>query len=172
MAFETLKEDQSVFDFFKLDYLWSSYKGIPSFIFFLADQSCERNYTIILVAFDKKECQTCNYEDRFKCICSYGSAEFIKQLTSSLGRSNERGQIEGALILDSIMNFDSSYDSQNFTELEDHVDSSVRNTVSEIQRNGNRGDFLLTVGRTVKEDYLVNNISKYFMESHYHEGKC
>lgn len=74
--------------------------------------------------------------------------------------------------MDSIMNFDSSYDSQNFTELEDHVDSSVRNTVSEIQRNGNRGDFLLTVGRTVKEDYLVNNISKYFMESHYHEGKC
>ncbi|XP_031548655.1 uncharacterized protein LOC116286319 [Actinia tenebrosa] len=135
------------------------------------DQDCQRNYTLILVAFDQKECQSCNNEDRFQCICSYGSATFIKDLTGYLGVSNEKGKIEGAVILDGIMNFDSSYDSQNFTELENHVDDSVRSTVSEIQRNNNRGDFLLAVGRTVKEDYLFDNITKYFRESQYHRGE-
>jgi hypothetical protein len=69
------------------------------------------------------------------------------------------------------MNYDSSYNSQNFTELVNHGDPSVRDTVRQIENNGNRGDFLLAVGRTVKEDYLVGNVTKYFMQSQYHNSE-
>ncbi|KAK3702957.1 hypothetical protein QZH41_012403, partial [Actinostola sp. cb2023] len=136
------------------------------------DQDCDQNFTIVFVAFDQKDCKTCNYDDSYKCICSYGSQAFIKNFTKNLGQNSEYGKIQGAVILESIMNFDQSLKSQNISdELRDLVDQSVRTTVADIEKDGSRGDYLLAIGRIYGDDYLIANFTKYFYQGEHYTAK-
>lgn len=61
------------------------------------------------------------------------------------------------------MNFDESKQSQNFSkELKTDVDSSIRTVVTAIERDGNHGDFILSIGRNDGDTYLLKKFSQYY----------
>ena len=134
-------------------------------IIYFSDVKCEQNGTIVFVAFDQAQTCTCH---NFTC-CYQGSQAFIKQFTDELGLN--KGQIEGAVILDSIMNFDRTPNIQNLTVLDQITDLSIRNVIKQIQRDGNRGDFLMAIGRQDGDNELLKNLTKYYNKGPNYRGK-
>ncbi|XP_048580740.1 uncharacterized protein LOC116621096 [Nematostella vectensis] len=124
---------------------------------------CERNHTLMFVAFDRKECQAeCIDPDPRKCVCSYGSLNFIANLTNYL--PNKEKSIRGAIILDSILNFDSNYYSQNVTnEMVLMAQQLSYRQPIEIRENNYKGDFLMALTRqtdSLLQETFIRSVSR------------
>ncbi|XP_070563505.1 uncharacterized protein YfbL-like isoform X2 [Ptychodera flava] len=113
----------------------------------LTKKGCKRKYTTIFVAFDMDEQED---EDSISACFSRitcGSSSFVSDwLSPYLLRSGDQKVINGAIILESIMNFDDDENSQDISNYRgfDNID--------EIEANENRGDFLAVIGRKLDAD--------------------
>ena len=105
--------------------------------------------TIIFVAFDSEESG------------SVGSYEYVRR--QIIPYFIRRGiQITGAIILDTIMNYDGKTNSQNIPEKWDDV---IPETAESIRKGKNKGDFVAVIGRNHnKETRMMNVFSKWFSQ--------
>ncbi|KAK3727500.1 hypothetical protein QZH41_018366, partial [Actinostola sp. cb2023] len=121
---------------------------------------CKQNHTLLFVAFDLEENQAC--ANLSSCSCSgtlCGSGFFVKNLTRQLNGTG--GTLQGAFILETIMNYNTIPNSQNLPDL---VKKYLPTEYGKIQSNQFRGDFLAVIGR--KDDdkalatWLVSNFDQ------------
>ena len=104
-------------------------------------------HTIIFVAFDSEESG------------SVGSYEYVRR--QIIPYFIRRGlEITGAIILDTLMNFDETVGSQNVPEKWGDISPQ---TTSSIHKNHGKGDFVAVIGRdNIKEARMMNIFTKWF----------
>ena len=104
-------------------------------------------HTIIFVAFDSEETG------------SIGSYEYVRR--QIMPYFIRRGlQISGAIILDTLMNYDQQINSQNIPETWDDI---IPNTVDAIRKGEKKGDFVAVIARNyIKETRIMNLFKKWF----------
>ena len=116
---------------------------------------CAVNNTILFVAFD--------FEERTrKCTVSpylCGSNRFVNNITSYLNSSG--GTISGAIILETMLNHNSSSGSQ---DLPDGFEQLFRDVYNEVKKNSMRGSFLAVAGRKESDKKLLSLIGKHFLK--------
>ena len=124
--------------------------------------SCSRDYTILSVAFDLEETQPksgCSGN----CSCpggKCGSSFFVKNLTQHL-KSTGAG-FQGAFILETILNYNSTDNSQIFPA---GLKSYLGQAYTKISQNMFRGDFLALIGRATDDEKLLNAVSDTFKKN-------
>ena len=104
-------------------------------------------HTIIFVAFDSEESG------------SVGSYEYVRR--QIIPYFIRRGfEITGAIILDTILNYDENIGSQN---VPDKWEDVLPETTSWIHKNQDKGDFVAVIGRNNnKETRMINTFTKWF----------
>jgi hypothetical protein len=126
----------------------------------------------MFVAFDFEEWE--NKTLLPNCACEQigcGSRAFVANFSQyynlfynmSIGRY---GQLQGAIIMDTMMNYNSTPNSQKGVEILKPYFPEVYNS---IKADDNRGDFLIAVGRYTNDDKLLNTFS-YYYEKHKTQG--
>lgn len=121
--------------------------------------SCSRSHTLLFVAFDLEENQlSCGLAN---CSCQgispCGSDYFVQNLTRYL--SSTGVGFQGAFVLDTILNHNTTPNSQNFPSSLQLLFSSLYQKVSDNQF---KGDFLATIGRTEDDIKLLNAVADAF----------
>ncbi|XP_019645848.1 PREDICTED: uncharacterized protein LOC109486460 [Branchiostoma belcheri] len=113
-------------------------------------RSCMQENSVVFAAFDfeVKESATLDHAACHNAGC--GSAKYLKELLipyiKSLGISSN--DFQGAFVLDSVMNFNSTEDSQRLPEEERFKEApGLQEAYTRIQADGSRGDFIALVGR-------------------------
>ena len=114
----------------------------------ISNKSFKPDNTIIFVAFDSEE------------EGAVGSQEFINKLIAPF--YTKRGiKIQGAIILDTILNYNSKSGSQNVPDVWKEVASEASKNIIE---NGQKGDFLALFSRNNREEnkimQMINKWSK------------
>lgn len=88
-----------------------------------------------------------------------GSDYFVQNLTQYLSSTGEGFQ--GAIILETILNYNTTPNSQ---QLPSGFDQGFPQTYQEISQNQFRGDFLTVIGRTQDDEHLMSGITNAFQE--------
>ena len=127
-------------------------------VFFLSDKlSCSRVHTLLFVAFDLEENQpfcpaNCSCQG-FLC----GSNYFVQNLTRYLNSTGVGFQ--GAFVLDTILNHNTTPNSQKFPNSLQPLFPTLYKKVSDNQF---KGDFLAVIGRVVDDLKLINAVTDAF----------
>ena len=132
---------------------------VISSLFSFADfKKCSRSFSILFVAFDFEEWEDCNNTALYpKCACSKidcGSRAFVANLTGFYnGSLNSNGNLQGAIIMDTVMNYNDTPNSQVLPLLTDKLLPEVFN---QVKADEFRGNFLSVVGRQVDDRALMD----------------
>lgn len=129
------------------------------YISFSDKTKCSRDHTILFVAFDLEETQPTSGCSG-NCSCpggKCGSRFFVQNFTLHLKKT--QAGFQGALILETILNYNSTNHSQIFPVALKQV---LRQAYTEISQNAFRGDFLALIGRSSDDRNLLNLISETF----------
>ncbi|XP_078676536.1 uncharacterized protein LOC144913625 isoform X1 [Branchiostoma floridae x Branchiostoma belcheri] len=125
-------------------------------------RSCMQENSVIFAAFDfeVKESATLDHAACHNAGC--GSAKYLKELLipyiKSLGISSN--DFQGAFVLDSVMNFNSTEDSQRLPEEERFKETpGLQEAYTRVQADGSRGDFIALVGRNFDSPLYQKYIS-------------
>ncbi|XP_067649619.1 uncharacterized protein YfbL-like isoform X4 [Haliotis asinina] len=110
-----------------------------------------RDFTVVFVAFD-----FLLNEDRACTSLGCGSESFMNEWVNSYWSTPPT--TAGVIVMDTIMNFNDSQESQS---LPAGFDSLFPNVVSSIASNNNKGDFLAVIGRPFDRDVLNKFIQSY-----------
>lgn len=143
---------------FKLEFL-GTVLSLFMYISFSDKTKCSRDHTILFVAFDLEETQPTSGCSG-NCSCpggKCGSRFFVQNFTQHL-KKTEAG-FQGALILETILNYNSTNHSQIFPAALSQV---LRQAYTEISQNAFRGDFLALIGRSSDDRNLLSLISETF----------
>ncbi|XP_078355557.1 uncharacterized protein LOC144640229, partial [Oculina patagonica] len=126
--------------------------------------NCTRNYTLLFVAFDLEEGQplsSCSGPGNCSCPGSTGSrcgsASFVQNLTQFL--NSTRAGFQGAFILETILNHNSTPNSQTLPPV---FQQYLQQAYTKISQNQFRGDFLALIGRSRDDGQLISAISNDF----------
>ena len=113
------------------------------------------------MAFDLEEDQpACPLQGNCSCSgSSCGSGHFVQNFSTFLNSSGVGFQ--GALILETILNHNTTPNSQDMPQSIKKVLPSVYN---EISANNFRGDFLAVIGRLANDEGLIKGITNAFKE--------
>eukprot|EP00090_Calanus_glacialis_P006978 TRINITY_DN15459_c1_g1_i4.p1 TRINITY_DN15459_c1_g1~~TRINITY_DN15459_c1_g1_i4.p1 ORF type:complete len:598 (-),score=166.59 TRINITY_DN15459_c1_g1_i4:74-1867(-) len=115
----------------------------------LAASGCELMYSVLFVAFDKEE------------VGSQGSHEFVRSyLVPEFFKGSEWPEFQGAFILDTIMNFNETVDSQSFPD--SWREKIFGNAYEKVSEDGFRGNFISLVSREGPEKELADLIEKHW----------
>ncbi|CAB3979852.1 Hypothetical predicted protein, partial [Paramuricea clavata] len=114
---------------------------------------CEVKNTILFVAFDFEE-----WTDECNDIAC-GSNRYVKNITSYLSKSG--GTISGAIILETVLNHNSSADSE---KLPNGFDKLLPDVYNEVKNDSMRGNFLAVTGRKESDKKLISLIAKHFLK--------
>ena len=124
-------------------------------------KDCSRDHTLLFVAFDLQERQPTNSCSVYgNCSCpagKCGSSYFVQNLTEYL--SNNGSGFQGAIILDTVLNYDDTPKSQKVPE---GFSSGFPQEYEEVKENQFRGDFLTVIGRAQDDAQLVSGITNFF----------
>ena len=115
----------------------------------LAESGCKLRYSVIFVAFDKEE------------VGSQGSHEFIRSyLVPRFFKGDKWPEFQGALILDTIMNFNETAGSQTFPEVwKDKISGDAYEKTVEDDFKGN---FISLISRQGPEKAMADLIEKHW----------
>ncbi|XP_032223164.1 uncharacterized protein LOC5521891 isoform X2 [Nematostella vectensis] len=117
------------------------------------DVKCTQNHTLLFVAFDLEEVQDRGSCGNFSCGCARalcGSGYFVSNLTRYLNETG--GSIQGAYVMDTVMNYNSTPNSQVLPAGAGHVMPPEQ--LKRISDNLHRGNFLVAIGRKVPDASL------------------
>ena len=104
--------------------------------------------TIIFVAFDSEEAG------------SLGSYEYIRR--QIMPYFIRRGlKISGAIILDTLLNYDFNVNSQSIPDNWEHI---IPESVNSIREDQNKGDFIAVIGRNLNQETRMMSIFKRWFE--------
>lgn len=128
-------------------------------------QKCSRDYTLLFVAFDLEELQptvntSCSKSGN--CPCSGGSCGsyyFVQNFSQYLNNSGVGFQ--GAIVLETILNYNTTPNSQVFPS---GLKPYFTETYNKISQNGFTGDFLALIGRSTYDRRLIDGITNAFKE--------
>ena len=131
----------------------------------LDKQKCSRDYTLLFVAFDLEERQptvntSCSKSGN--CPCSGGSCGsyyFVQNFSQYLNNSGVGFQ--GAIVLETILNYNTTPNSQVFPS---GLKPYFTETYNKISQNGFTGDFLALIGRSTYDRRLIDGITNAFKE--------
>lgn len=129
------------------------------FFTFLDKINCERNYTLLFVAFDLEEGQPA-CPAQVNCACPgrpCGSNHFVQNFSRYL--SSTRANFQGAFILETILNYNTTPASQ---DLPPNITQFFPQVLQEVESNLFRGDFLAVMGRLVNDNELMNDMTNAF----------
>ena len=131
-----------------------------SFFFFCLDKlNCTRDYTLLFVALDLEELQP-GCPAQVNCSCAAGlcgSGYFVQNFSSYLSSSG--ANFQGAFILDTILNHNTTSNSQ---EVPANFQSLFPQLYQQISNNSFRGDFLAVIGRLQNDNELMDRITDAF----------
>jgi len=115
----------------------------------LAASGCRLKYSVLFVAFDKEE------------VGSQGSHEFVRSyLVPEFFKGSEWPEFQGAFIMDTIMNFNETENSQSIPEL---WRGKISETVyDEVEEDEFRGNYISLVSREGPEKELADLIEKHW----------
>ena len=146
------------------------YIRITSFLLFsVADFSkCTRSFSVLFVAFDFEEWEDCSNKTLIPgCACgeiSCGSRAFVANFSRFYnGSLHSNGKLQGAIIMDTVMNYNSTPQSQILPPAIAKVFPMIYRQIIEDKF---RGDFLSLAGRAV--DDLALTVSFWY---HYNQVK-
>lgn len=116
------------------------------------------------MAFDFEEWEDCNdTRSNPNCSCGKidcGSRAFVANLTRFYnGSLKSNGKLQGAIIMDTVMNYNNTPDSQSLPHLTKQLLSEV---YGQIEADGFRGNFLSVVGRQVSDAVLMDTFWYYY----------
>eukprot|EP00095_Tigriopus_kingsejongensis_P000317 maker-scaffold292_size219010-snap-gene-1.34 protein:Tk00317 transcript:maker-scaffold292_size219010-snap-gene-1.34-mRNA-1 annotation:"hypothetical protein DAPPUDRAFT_306809" len=111
----------------------------------LTESKCKLKHSVMFAAFDLEE------------VGSQGSLEFVQKLLVPHLRKYGQSDISGAIILDTILNFNQSTFSQKF----EHGDKLPR-VKSYLEGNNFTGDYLTAYSRRSFDDALVKKLERYW----------
>lgn len=121
--------------------------------------NCERNYTLLFVAFDLEERQPA-CPAQVNCSCPgrpCGSNHFVQNFSRYL--ISTRANFQGAFILETILNYNTTPMSQ---DLPPNIAQFFSQVLQEVKSNLFRGDFLAVMGRLVDDNELMNDMTNAF----------
>ncbi|XP_066284105.1 uncharacterized protein [Branchiostoma lanceolatum] len=113
-------------------------------------RSCMQENSVIFAAFDFEVQEHATLDQAACHNAGCGSAKYMKELLipyiKSLGISSN--DFQGAFVLDSVMNFNSTEDSQRIPDEERFKEApGFQEAYTRIKADGNKGDFIALVGR-------------------------
>jgi len=109
----------------------------------LVEERGVTNNTVIVAAFDKEE-EGCE-----------GSRAFVRDFLLPVVVNGHGSKVQGMFNLDTIMSISMEEGSQTVPEIYKEVDPELTNS---IEADGNRGDFILTMGRATEGDQRLADI--------------
>ena len=129
------------------------------YLLFADFKKCARSFSILFVAFDFEEWENCtNTMLNPKCACGEidcGSRAFVANLTRFYnGSLNSNGKLQGAIIMDTVMNYN---DTPNSQILPPDTEKLLPEVYGQIKADKFRGNFLSVVGRRVDDAALMNS---------------
>ena len=122
-------------------------------------KNCTRSFSVLFVAFDFEEWELhcTNQTLKPKCACGKidcGSRAFVGNLTRFYnGSLKSNGKLQGTIIMDTVMNYNYTPNSQILPPSTEHLLPEVFNRIKEDKF---RGNFLSVVGRLVDDAALMN----------------
>jgi len=120
----------------------------------LVESGCRLKYSVIFVAFDKEE------------VGSQGSHEFVRSyLVPRFFKGKKWPEFQGALILDTIMNFNETAGSQIYPEIWEK--KIVGDAFEKTKEDNFRGNFISLVSREGPEKELADLIEKHWNKLSY-----
>ena len=110
------------------------------------------------MAFDFEEWEDCSDTTNYpKCACGEidcGSRAFVANFTRFYnGSLKSNGKLQGAIIMDTVMNYNNTPNSQI---LPPSTEKLLPEVYGQIKADGFRGDFLAVAGRSVDDAALMN----------------
>ncbi|XP_078595927.1 uncharacterized protein LOC144872999 [Branchiostoma floridae x Branchiostoma japonicum] len=125
-------------------------------------RSCMQENSVIFAAFDFEVHEQASLEHAACHGVGCGSANYLKELLipyiKSLGISSS--DFQGAFVLDSVMNFNSTEDSQRIPDEERFKEApGFQEAYTRIEADGNKGDFIALVGRNFDSSLYQTFIS-------------
>lgn len=122
-------------------------------------KTCARSFSILFVAFDFEEWENCtNTMLNPRCACGKidcGSRAFVANLTRFYnGSLNSNGKLQGAIIMDTVMNYNDTPNSQILPPITKKLLPEV---YGQIKADEFRGNFLSVVGRQFDDAALMNS---------------
>ena len=137
------------------------YKRMKSVLYFsVADFSkCTRSFSVLFVAFDFEEWEDCSNETLYPhCACGQidcGSRAFVANLSRFYnGSLHSNGKLQGAIIMDTVMNYNSTPHSQI---LPSSIGTVFPEIYHQIKEDKFRGNFLSVAGRLVDDAALMDS---------------
>ena len=136
---------------------------ITSFFFFhfsVVDFSkCARSFSILFVAFDFEEWEDCSNKTlNPRCACGQidcGSRAFVANFSRFYnGSLHSNGKLQGAIIMDTMMNYNNTPNTQVLPVSVDKVFPEIFN---QIKEDNFRGNFLSVAGRLVDDAALMDS---------------
>ena len=135
------------------------YIRITNFLHFsVADFSkCTRSFSVLFVAFDFEEWEDCSNKTLYpRCACGQidcGSRAFVANFSRFYnGSSRSNGKLQGAIIMDTVMNYNSTPHSQILPFI---IRKALPGIYNQIREDKFRGNFLSVVGRVVDDVALT-----------------
>ncbi|XP_068684350.1 uncharacterized protein YfbL-like [Montipora foliosa] len=121
-------------------------------------KTCSRAFSILFVAFDFEEWEDCSNKTLYpKCACGQidcGSRAYVENLTLFYnGSLSSNGNLQGAIIMDTVMNYNSTPYSQILPGVTSQLLPELYN---QIKKDEFRGDFLSVTGRQVDDRNLID----------------
>ncbi|XP_068738802.1 uncharacterized protein [Montipora capricornis] len=115
-----------------------------------------RPFSILFVAFDFEEWEDCS-NVKHQCACDRigcGSRAYVANLTRFYnGSLSSNGNLQGAIIMDTVMNYNSTPYSQILPNATSQLLPEIYN---QIKKDEFRGNFLAVIGRKVDERFLLD----------------
>ena len=123
--------------------------------------NCSQDYTLLFVAFDLEEYQPSCPMQR-NCSCSgilCGSGHFVQNFSTYLSSSGVGFQ--GALILETILNHNTTPNSQDIPQ---SLQTYLPAVYNKVAQNNFSGDFLAVIGRLANDEGLIKGITNAFTQ--------
>ncbi|XP_068722102.1 uncharacterized protein [Montipora capricornis] len=120
--------------------------------------SRRRPFSILFVAFDFEEWENCSNAILYpKCACGRidcGSRAYVANLTRFYnGSLSSKGNLLGAIIMDTLMNYNTTPYSQSLPQ---GTEQEMPEVYNQIEKDEFRGNFLAVIGRDVDEKFLMD----------------
>ena len=146
---------------FSLTQMIMLYIRMKGFLYFsVADFSkCTRSFSVLFVAFDFEEWEDCSNKTLYpNCACGQidcGSRAFVANFSRFYnGSLHSNGKLQGAIIMDTVMNYNSTPHSQI---LPSSVETVFPDIYHQIKDDKFRGNFLSVAGRLVDDAALMDS---------------
>jgi len=120
---------------------------------------CARSFSVLFVAFDFEEWEDCSDKTlNPRCACGQidcGSRAFVANFSRFYnGSLHSNGKLQGAIIMDTVMNYNNTPNTQ---ALPASVDKAFPEIFNQIKEDKFRGNFLSVAGRLVDDAALMDS---------------